>query len=115
MLSYRSHEAAGVLVFTAQQAAPGEAYPPDQDWIYKTIESRVDPRFVVDLGEIPYMTSAEIGFLITLRKLITARQGKLVLIRVDSFILDILRTMKLDRLFLIADDLDDALPRLSGP
>src|SRR4051794_20501872 len=114
MLGYRSHEAAGVLVFTAERAAAGDPHPPQQDWIVEAIASRADPRFAVDLGEISYMTSAEIGFLITLRRRVEARRGKLALIRVDRFLLDILRTMKLDRLFLIADDLDDALPKLSA-
>jgi anti-sigma B factor antagonist len=114
MLSYSSHEAGGVLVFTAEKSAEGEGLSNQREWIYKTIETREDPRFAIDLGAIEYMSSSEIGFLITLRRRIDARQGKVVLFRLDSFIFDILRTMRLDKLFLIADDLSDALVKLSA-
>lgn len=114
MLSYSSHEAGGVLVLTAEKAAEGDGQPSQREWLYKLIESREDPRFAINLGEIEYMSSAEIGFLITLRRRIDARQGKVVLFQVDGFILDILRTMRLDKLFLIADDLSGALDKLSS-
>jgi anti-sigma B factor antagonist len=114
MLSYSSHEAGGVLVLTAEKSAEGEGMPSQREWLYKTIESREDPRFAIDFGSIEYMSSSEIGFLITLKRRIDARQGKVVLFRLDTFILDILRTMRLDRLFLIADDLPAALAKLSA-
>ena len=113
MLSYSSHETGGVLVFTAEKAAEGDGQPSQREWLYKTIESREVPRFAIDLGQIEYMSSSEIGFLITLRRRIDTRKGKVVLFRVDTFILDVLRTMRLDKLFLIADDLNGALACLS--
>jgi anti-sigma B factor antagonist len=113
MLSYSSHEAGGVLVLTAENSPEIEHQPAQREWLYKTIESREDPRFAIDLGAIEYMSSAEIGFLITLRRRIDARKGKVVLFEVDPFIHDILRTMRLDKLFLIANDLSDALGKLA--
>ena len=113
MLSYSSHESGGVLVFNAEKAADTDGHPSEREWLYKSIETRDDPRFAINLGEIEYMSSSEIGFLITLRRRIDARKGKVVLFGVDGFILDILRTMRLDKLFLIADDLDGALAKLS--
>lgn len=114
MLSYSSHEASGVLVLTAEKSEEGEGQSTQREWLYRTIETRDDPRFAINLGEIEYMSSSEIGFLITLRRRIDVRKGKVVLFQVDSFILDILRTMRLDKLFLIADDLNSALAKLSG-
>jgi anti-sigma B factor antagonist len=114
MLTYHSHESGGVLVLTAEKSAEGDGQPSQREWLYKTIESREDPRFAIDMGEIEYMSSAEIGFLITLRRRVDGRKGKVVLFRLDGFILDILRTMRLDQFFLIADDLEDALAKLSA-
>jgi anti-sigma B factor antagonist len=114
MLSYSSHESGGVLIFTAEKSSEGEVQPSQREWLYKSIESREDPRFAIDLGEIEYMSSSDIGFLITLQRRIGTRKGKVVLFGLDGFILDILRTMRLDKLFLIADDLDGALAKLSA-
>src|SRR5690349_11498427 len=114
MLTYISHESSGVLILTAEKCAEGEAPLSQREWLYKTIESREDPRFAIDLGEIDYMSSSEIGFLITLKRRIDARKGKVVLFGVDSFIFDLFRTMRLDKLFLFADDLSGALARLSA-
>jgi anti-sigma B factor antagonist len=114
MLSFSSHEAGGVLILSAEPGVEGDGQPSQREWLYKTIESRPDPRFAIDLGAIDYISSSEIGFLITLRRRIDSRKGKVVLYGVDGFILDILRTMRLDKLFLIADDLPGALALLSS-
>src|SRR5262245_66121688 len=114
MLSYSSHESGGVLIFTAEKSAEFDLQPSQREWIYKSIETREDPRFAINLGQIEYMSSSEIGFLITLRRRIDARKGKVVLFGVDGFILDILRTMRLDKLFFIAEDLDGALAKLNA-
>lgn len=113
MLSYSGHEASGVMVLRAENSAEGEHQVSQREWLYKLIESRDDPRFAIDLGEIDYMSSSEIGFLITLKRRIDSRKGRVVLFGLDGFILDILRTMRLDKLFLIADDLNEARVKLS--
>lgn len=112
MLTYISHESSGVLVLTAEKCAEDESQLSQREWLYKLIESREDPWFAIDLGEIEYMSSSEIGFLITLKRRIDTRKGKVVLFGVDSFIQDIFRTMRLDKLFLFADDLNGALAKL---
>lgn len=114
MLSYITHESGGVLVLTAEKGAEGELQLAQREWLYKAIEAREDPRFAIDLGEIEYMSSSEIGFLITLKRRIDTRKGKVVLFRVDSFIFDLFRTMRLDTFFPIADDLTGALNKLSA-
>jgi anti-sigma B factor antagonist len=114
MLSYSGHEAGGVLVLTVEESEPGEEVMARREWLYKTIEGREDPLFVIDLGSIQYMQSSDIGVLITLKRRIDARKGKVVLVNVDPFIYDILRTMRIDKLFTIAPDLTAALKALSA-
>ena len=113
MLSYSGHEAGGVLIFTVEENPTGEGVMAQREWLYKTIESREDPRFVIDLGNIQYMQSSDIGVLITLKRRIDARKGKVVLTNLDPFIYDILRTMRIDKIFTIAPDMPAAVKALN--
>jgi anti-sigma B factor antagonist len=115
MLSYIGHEASGVLVFVVEDDPANEGgMMAQREALYKMIEGREDPRFVIDLGAVQYMQSSEIGVLITLKRRIDARKGKVVLVNVDPFIYDILRTMRIDKLFTIAPDLASAVKAMSG-
>lgn len=109
MLNYSGHEANGVLVFTVEDAGADEPPTSQREWLYKTIESREDPRFIIDLGAINYMASSDIGLLITLKRRIDARKGKVAIVNVDPFILDVLRMMRIDKLFTISPDMKSAV------
>jgi anti-sigma B factor antagonist len=114
MLSYSGHEANGVLVLTVEENPTGEGVMAQREWLYKTIEGRDDPRFVIDLGNIQYMQSADIGVLVTIKRRVDTHKGKIVLIKVDPFIMDILRTMRIDKLFPVAPDLNAAIKLMSA-
>jgi anti-sigma B factor antagonist len=114
MLSYCGHESGGVMVLTVEQSEPGAGVTSHREWLYKTVESREDPRFVVDLAELHHMTSSDVGLLLTLKARIDARKGKLVLTRVDPYIVGTLRSMNIERLFTITPDLPAALAALSA-
>jgi anti-sigma B factor antagonist len=114
MLSYSGHEASGLMVLTVEESKPGEEVMARREWLYKTIEGRDDPRFVVDLGNIQYMQSSDIGVLITVKRRIEAKKGRVVLMNVDPFILDILRTMRIDKLFPVVTDLNEAVKVMSA-
>ena len=45
---------------------PPTGSPPKRDWLYKLLESHKDPRFAIDLSEVNYLASSEIGFLVTI-------------------------------------------------
>lgn len=109
MLNYSGHEAQGVMVFTVEENPSNEGVMAQREWLYKTIESREDPRFIVDLSAIQYMQSSDIGVLITLKRRVDARKGKVVLTNLDPFIFDILRTMRIDKIFTITPDMASAL------
>ena len=112
MLSYSGHEAGGVLVLTVEENPTGEAVMAQREWLYKTLEGREDPRFVIDLGAIQYLQSSDIGVLVTIKRRVDARKGKVVLANVDPFIRDIFQTMRIDKLFSVADDTSAAIKML---
>src|SRR4051794_6145370 len=109
MLNFSSHEAYGVLIFTVEEATLGENSLSQREWLYKTIEAREDPKFVIDLGAVTYLASSDIGFLITIKRRVDSRKGKVALANVDPFILDVFKTMRVDKLFAIADSVPKAV------
>ncbi|MFO0952889.1 MAG: STAS domain-containing protein [Isosphaeraceae bacterium] len=113
MLSYSSHEAGGVLIFTVEEAGEDQYNTSQREWLYKTIETRDDPRFVIDLGALNYLASSDIGLLITVKRRIDARKGKVVITNVDPFIMDIFKTMRIDKLFTFTTDLPSAVAALN--
>jgi anti-sigma B factor antagonist len=117
MLSYRSQNANGMLLLTAEESGTpdGERPASQREWLYQTIESHPGERFAIDLGALHYLTSGDIGFLITLKRRIDGRKGQLVLFGVDPYVLDILRGMRLHSLFVIVPTFADALNRFDVP
>ena len=110
MLKWNTHAVGGVRVITLEplEGVSDDRQSEERQALYRTIQERADPRFAVDLGRVEYMSSADIGFLITLRRRTDVRKGKLVLFDVNPYIRNSLATMKLLPLFPIADDLTGA-------
>ena len=117
MLTYHSHEANGVLVLTAEEMGEtgGERPASLREWLYKAIEAHPDGRCVIDFSALNYLTSGDIGFLLTLTRRIAARKGKVVLLGVDPYVQDVLGTMRLLPLFTIVATFAEALERLAAP
>ncbi len=114
MLNYCSHEADGILILTVEETKIEEYTTTQREWLYKTIETREDPRFVIDLAAIQYMASSDIGLLITLKRRIDTRKGKVAIVNVDPFILDVLRMMRIDKLFTIKSNMPEAVAAVRG-
>src|SRR5438046_2665737 len=114
MLNFTAQDVNGVLVvaFEATDDGASNWQMTQRDWLYKLIESHADSRFAIDLGEINYLASSEIGFLVTLKRRIDRRQGKVVMFGVGPYILDLFRTMNLVKILDFADDLPSALTKL---
>lgn len=111
MLNWTMHDAGGVLVITLEPSSSksDDRQSEERQKLYETIQTRPDGRFAIDLGRVDYMSSADVGFLITVRRRADVRKGKLVLFDVNSYIRDSLATMKLLPLFPMAEDLTEAL------
>ena len=114
MLNFTTNEAGGVLIiaFEPTDETNYDWQSTQRDWLYKLIESREDPRFAVDLNEVSYLASPEIGFLVTIKRRIDRRKGKVVFFGISPYLQDIFRTMNLNRVLDIVESRSDALGKL---
>jgi len=113
MLSFTNHEVQGVLViaFEATDDAAHDWQTSQRDWLYKLIESHPGSRFAIDLTDVNYLASSEIGFLVTLKRRIDRRQGKVVIFGAQPYVNDLFRTMNLTRFLDLVDSLPAALSK----
>ena len=114
MLNFTTNDVKGVLVIAFEASADGATdwQTGQRDWLYKLIESHPGSRFAIDLSDVNYLASSEIGFLVTLKRRIDRRQGKVVMFGAAPYILDLFQTMNLIRFFDISDTLNAALVKL---
>ncbi len=114
MLRFTTREDNGVLVvaFEATDENVGEWQTTHRDLLYRLIETRPDGRVALDLSDVNYLASSEIGFLVTIKRRLDRRQGRLVLFGVGPYIQEIFQTMNLVKILDIAPDFTQALARL---
>jgi anti-sigma B factor antagonist len=117
MLKFTTQEVNGVLVlaFEPTEDLATDWQSTQRDWLYKLVESRGDPRFVIDLSDVNYLASSEIGFLVSLKRRIDRRHGKVVIFGVSPYILELFQTMNLVRILDIVENLGSALVKLGSP
>jgi anti-sigma B factor antagonist len=117
VLKFTTKEVNGVLVlaFEASDSVVTDWQATERDWLYKLVESHKDPRFAVDLSEVSYLASTEIGFLVSLKRRIDRRKGKVVLFGISPYILEIFQTMNLVKILDIVENIDAALDKLGPP
>ena len=116
MLKFTTNDVSGVLVlaFEASDTMITDWQATERDWLYKLVESHKDPRFAIDLTDVNYLASTEIGFLVSLKCRIDRRRGKVVLFGISPYILEIFQTMNLVKILDIVENLDAVLVKL-GP
>jgi len=116
MLNFTTSEVGGVLIMSFE-ASEEENYDwqfSRRDWLYKLIESREDGRFAIDLTDVNYLASSEIGFLVTIKRRIDRRKGQLVMFGVSAYLLDIFQTMNLHKVLDIVENRASALAKLKS-
>ena len=116
MLSFTTKEVKGVLVlaFEATEDAAYDHQNDQREWLYKLIESHAGTQFAIDLSDVNYLASSEIGFLVTLKRRIDRRQGRVVMFGASPYILELFQTMNLTRFFDITDSFGAAVARLES-
>jgi anti-sigma B factor antagonist len=114
MLNFTTTEVNGILIIAFEPTAESgyDWQSTQRDWLYQLIESRDDPRFAIDLGEVNYLASSEIGFLVTIKRRIDRRKGKVVVFGVCSYLQEVFQTMNLNRVLDVAETRSEALSRL---
>lgn len=66
---------------------------------------------VLDFSLVEYLSSAALGKLITMHKKVDGAKGKLVLCNIQKDIMDVFKITQLNRVLVLAKDLDDALSK----
>ena len=114
MLNFTTNELGGILIiaFEPTDETNYDWQSTQREYLYKLIESREDSRFAIDLSEINYLASSEIGFLVTIKRRIDRRKGKVVFFGMSAYLSDIFRTTNLTRVLEIVDTRTEALARL---
>jgi anti-sigma B factor antagonist len=117
MLGFKTHEVGGVLVlvFEPTEDVVTNWQLTERDWLYKLIESHREARFAIDLSNVNYLASSEIGFLVSLKRRIDRRQGRVVVFGVGPYILEVFEAMNLRRILDIVENLGSALAKLAVP
>jgi len=69
-------------------------------------------RCVVDLGQCPWLNSQGIGVLISWYQLITQAKGRLILVRPDLRVRNVLAITRLDQVFPVYETLEEGLDEL---
>src|SRR5271165_636165 len=117
MLNFTTKETGGVLIisFEPTNETNYDWQSTQRDWLYKLIEARDDPRFAIDLSEVNYLASSEIGFLVTIKRRIDRRGGRVVFFGIGPYIVEIFQTMNLVKILDIVDNLAAAKAKLDAP
>jgi anti-sigma B factor antagonist len=117
MLKFTTQDVSGVLVlaFEASDDTVSDWQVTQRDWLYKLVESHPDARFAIDLSGVNYLASSEIGFLVSLKRRIDRRRGRVVLFGVGPYILELFQTMNLVKILDISDDFGTAMAKLAAP
>jgi anti-anti-sigma factor len=114
MLNFTTSESGGalIIVFEPTDESGYDWQSTQRDWLYKLIESRQDARFAIDLSEVNYLASSEIGFLVTLKRRIDRQKGKVVFFGISPYLREIFQNMNLNRVLDIVETRQDALAKL---
>jgi len=84
------------------------------DQLFSLVEDEQRRKLVLNFSNVEYMSSAALGKLITLHKKMTTARGKLVLCGISPQIFEVFAITKLDKIFTIKKDLDEALKVLGA-
>jgi anti-sigma B factor antagonist len=77
--------------------------------LFSLVDESGRKKLLLNFGNVEYMSSAALGKLITLNKKIQAVGGKLVLCNIDPQIREVFEITRLDKLFVIRGDEQEAL------
>lgn len=77
-------------------------------------DSVFERSLIFDCGNIQYICSEEIGWLLQCHRSVSKNDGSLVLHSVSGFAIETLRLMKLDSVLTIVDNADDAVSAVAG-
>ena len=83
------------------------------DELASIIDEVPTPRILIRFGNVEHLSSAALGALITVNNRIKGKEGELRLAEIDPQIREVFKITKLDKIFQIHDDADQALSSFS--
>lgn len=85
--------------------------------LYELVQDRPNIKLVIDLNTIEFLSSSGIALLIGLKRRVDSVKGQLVLARVQPYVLDVFKVMKILSLFTMSDSVESgsALLRSTPP
>ncbi|MCD6406133.1 MAG: STAS domain-containing protein [Planctomycetes bacterium] len=81
------------------------------DALFDLVDKQYKTKLLLNFENVEYLSSAALGKLITLNKRVKEENGELKLCNIISEIYEVFRITKLNRLFEIYDDMEQALRR----
>ena len=114
MSLFESREASDGLVVTIDSPVSLNDFRSStfREALYQFVQERTDPKVVLDLSAIDYLSSSGVAILVGLKRRVDMQHGKLVLCRVQPLVCDLLRVMRLNQYFTFANDEPEALALL---
>lgn len=85
-----------------------------EDSIMPVIEQAEQIRLLVDFSNVKFLSSVMLGVLIRISKRVYERDGKLGLCGINPKIYEIFKITRLNKIFDIYEDTNEALSKLSG-
>jgi anti-sigma B factor antagonist len=79
------------------------------DQLFSLVDDSGRKKLLLNFGNVEYMSSAALGKLITLDRKLKAAGGRLVLCNIDPQIREVFEITKLDTVFIIREDEQEAL------
>ena len=79
------------------------------DEICALVDEQPTPLVLIRFGNVEHLSSAALGALITINNRVKGKDGKLRLSEIDPQIREVFSITKLNKIFLIFDDADEAM------
>ena len=101
------------IVLSLDGKVIGDSVSQLKQTVDESIGSGID-WLIIDLAEVPLMDSSALGTVIAAFLRLQEKNGKLVLLKAQKSILDVLAITKLDSLFEVYDDMQAALEAVNS-
>ena len=98
-----------VVTLTDERILEEAAIQALEDSLLPLIDENSGLHLVLNFKEVKFLSSAVLGLLIRVSKKVTESQGQLRLCNIDRKILDIFRITRLDKVFEIISDSEEAV------
>ena len=103
-----------VVCFTDRKILDEQNIQVIGEQLFSLVDELSRKNLLLNFSNVEYMSSAALGKLITLNKKVQASDGRLVLCNIDPQIREVFEITRLDKLFTIRSDEQEALQSFRG-